>query len=386
MRNYPDERRAMHINKWPTADSAGWTNALKPPGPFGDKVGNFAHIRDVTRKQYENSYGRWLTWLAFADGLDHELSAEARATPENVVAFYDCLVVDGLRPYTIANHMVGLASVLSGLSRTHDVAYIRTAANRVRATGVPFKDKSEGLPSADALFQVGVDLMNEAEVDDGRPLTERALVFRDGLLIAFLTLRPVRIKNVAMLSVGGELERTESGWLLSFRADQMKNGKAFACAWPPVMVAPLERYLEVYRTHLQVPGIIELVQPLWLTKSGNRMQHGDIHHNVKRWTKERLGIAITPHKFRHATATTMGTEHPDDTTSIAPLLQHSTPKTSQHFYNMATGVRAGQVYQAVVAKKRGRPETHRSAEAKILPLISLLEGLAPASAVAGAAL
>lgn len=49
------------------------------------------------------------------------------------------------------------------------------------------------------LLQLGMDLIDAAEHDRFRTDTDRAVLFRDGLLLAFLVQRPFRRANLAGL-------------------------------------------------------------------------------------------------------------------------------------------------------------------------------------------
>jgi hypothetical protein len=105
-----------------------------------------------------------------------------------------------------------------------------------------------------------------AEATD-RPLSPRtrALRYRDGLLIAFLALRPVRLANLAAMSLDRHLEFNEEGVWVRFAAAEVKNRRPLEFPWPTILLAPLRAYLEVHR-----PVLLEGADTpiLWLGRLG----------------------------------------------------------------------------------------------------------------------
>jgi integrase/recombinase XerD len=65
-------------------------------------------------------------------------------------------------------------------------------------------------------------------------------------------------------------------------------------------------------------------------------------------TKRMVGVPISPHLFRDCAATTIATDDPEHVLTIAPLLGHTTLKTSEKHYNHARSLDASRRYQAVM--------------------------------------
>ena len=78
--------------------------------------------------------------------------------------------------------------------------FIKRAAGRLRANTIPARQKRGRIPRiADPIVQ-GYSMMDEAE--ETRALSElgRAALYRDGLLLVFLSYHPLRLRNLCFTS------------------------------------------------------------------------------------------------------------------------------------------------------------------------------------------
>jgi integrase len=99
------------------------------------------------------------------------------------------------------------------------------------------------------LFDLGVELIGRAA---GKAGWERALCYRDGLIIALLALRPLRIGNFAGLRLGHHLQRRSQEWWIALAGDETKNRMPTEQPLPAVITPWLETYLaEHYMTLLR---------------------------------------------------------------------------------------------------------------------------------------
>lgn len=363
----------MRLVDWPVGDRQAWEDATRAAGP-GDLIPPpAARLRPSTRGQYENGYGRWLRWLETNGLLDAGASPGARASEDRVRRFYKSLRDDGLADYSVAGLLMSIAQVLRFMEPGVDFAWIAQAARRVHKDAKHRKNPAEGLVSAGDLFQLGIDLMDEAEGGRFRSQADRALLFRDGLLIALLAARPLRSKNVVQIEIGRHLFQAGATWRLAFSGADMKNGHPLACSWPGALRTQLARYLDHYRPLLLPKTSEHQHQVLWPSNvTGRPMRGGDINVRVKHWTSEAFGKPINPHRFRHAAATTVSVSDPESATENAAILGHSTLKTSARHYNLATAVEATERWQGLVATKRRRLGVKNPNPSVSLPLFDML--------------
>ena len=128
----------------------------------------------------------------------------------------------------------------------------------LRADARPSRNKLARLQDAEALEELGLKLMEEAEAAPernyhthvGLTALQRALAYRDGLMIALLIRRPFRIKNFHSLRLGHNLILEDGGAHFVFEPGEMKNKRSLEAAFPAHLLPALRRYLAYYRTTL----------------------------------------------------------------------------------------------------------------------------------------
>ena len=86
---------------------------------------------------------------------------------------------------TAASHIGHLYMAMSVIAPAHDWRWMRHAESRLRRSAIA-KDKRSRLVPSDQLFSYGLHLMAEADAPISAPTFNRALLFRDGLMVALL--------------------------------------------------------------------------------------------------------------------------------------------------------------------------------------------------------
>jgi len=74
-----------------------------------------------------------------------------------------------------------------------------------------------------------------------------AVCYRDGLMIALLALRPVRLRTFSLIRVGTHLRQVGEEWRMVFEGPESKSGRAFEITVPEKLVQSLEYYLQEIR-------------------------------------------------------------------------------------------------------------------------------------------
>jgi hypothetical protein len=76
--------------------------------------------------------------------------------------------------------------------------------------------------------------MPDGKSRSGRPLValRRAVLFRDGLMIAVLTYRPLRLKNFAGMRLGHHLMKVGGAWHILLSADETKTRVPHQAVFP----------------------------------------------------------------------------------------------------------------------------------------------------------
>ncbi|MBK6599927.1 MAG: tyrosine-type recombinase/integrase [Proteobacteria bacterium] len=179
---------------------------------------------------------------------------------------------------------------------------------------------------------------------------DRACQYRDGLLIALLTYRPLRRRSLAELRLDTHLRRIGNGYVLAMTSENTKSGQALEFPVPEPLVPYLTRYLEHYR--LLFPHRQD-EQALWLSAKGGALTGHAIYVRICRRTEAALGTAIHPHLFRDIAATTIAREAPEKPSlSPATSFTHANVATTLRHYTQRETIDAARQYAAAIDRFR----------------------------------
>lgn len=337
--------------QWPAADRAAWTAAHTPGDPFepGGLADGWA---PTTRRVVENSYGLWLRWVEREGFLEPHSLPASRITRERVTAYALALGVTR-SPYSVQSRIQQLGDALRVMVPDQAWPWIGRAAGRLRSQATPVRDKRDRLQSPERLAELGKQLMTEA-VAIGLTL-DAAILYRNGLTIALLAYRPLRMRNLAMIRCDRHLVFRNGAWWLVFAADETKGKRPLEFPFPGDLIGHLARYLEAYRPVLLTAGGQHppaQVTELWVSRDATALCYSTIAHHIKRHSRAAFGTAVNPHLFRDCAATSIAIVDPEHVRGIAAILGHATMDTSERHYNQARGLEAGRRYQGTIAALR----------------------------------
>jgi integrase len=334
------------LAEWPEIDRQRWQAAVAK-GDLLLEDGPGVRLRPATLDRHCRSYGRWLGWLQRHGRLDPAQPPGARATAEAVAAY-----VAELQALTASQSVLvrlqSLAVVLRWLDPETERPWLRRVLARLHAMARPVRDKRARLQSADDLEALGRRMMREAEAAVDLPAGDRARHYRDGLLIAFLACRPLRLKNLLAMQIGRHLHRQGDGWWIDIPTEETKTRRLILLPFPDALVPALERYLAIWRPHLASPDRVAGSSALWLTKEGGPMSDTLAHCRITRHTEAAFGRPVNPHLFRDAAATTVALTCPEQIGIVTPLLGHTSIATAQRHYNLARATEATQAWHRVL--------------------------------------
>jgi integrase/recombinase XerD len=357
-REHAPERACLKASEWPAPDRALWQAAIKP-GDLLDGGGARCRYAAISNRKVERGYGRWLTYLVAVRQLDSEAAPAGRIIRERVAGYVKALQDLGNGTQTILARLQELYEAAVVMDPARDWQWIRRIQAIVRAHHVPVRDKRARMVGAEELAELGLALIDGAE----RRSTERqrALAFRDGLLIALLALRPaMRRRNIAAVEIGRHLRRQGSGWSVMFEEDETKTGAALEFPWPEILAPALERWLDRWR-----PVLLALsgrwARPtgaaLWISANGSPMTEQAIYDRIVERTRTAFGKPINPHLFRDCAATTLAHADPAHVRVAAPLLGHrSFATTERHYLQARIGEASCRMQQDVLDIRRDTNE------------------------------
>jgi integrase len=342
------ERTCLPVRHWPEADRRLWVAACAPGDLLDDEVGARAGHAPISNAKAAKGYGRWLNYVSrLAAETLSEPPAE-RITPDRVRAYVDSMIAIGNSTHTILARLQELGEVAKVMDLNRRWSFINDLASKIRARHRPARDKSN-VRLSNELVDLGFKLM---ECAGALSKLNAAIAYRDGLTIAFLALVPLRRRNLADLVLGLTLVREGSSWIVAFSEDDTKTHAAFEVRLPAVLVAPLEAYLSTRRPILETSAgrwNRPIDGALWVSKDGSPMTQMALYDRIRARTKEHFGVALCPHLFRDAAATTLAIADPAHVRVAAPLLGHRTFATTERHYRQARAYEAHRSYLDVLS-------------------------------------
>lgn len=347
------ERLCLPLGQWPERDRDLWQRSLVASETLFGDGGSRAHLRPATNRAVTKGYGRWLHALASWGDLDPTEAPGRRVVEARVRRYVDDLRTAGNHASTIAVRLEELRAAARVMDPGQDWDWLKAPAARQRSVSTPKHDKRERLVSAADLYSLGLSLMERAA--EQRKPGHRLVNYRDGLLIAFLALQPLRLKNLAGLVIGRTLVRSGGCWMVVIPGEATKTHAPIEVSWPDSLVPALEHYLTVIRPALAArrrTSPIEAGENLWISAEGRPLSEKRIHHAIELRTAGAFGKSINPHLARDIAATTLAIEDPRHVRAAAPLLGHAGLGATERHYQQATALQAQRRLNEVVGRLR----------------------------------
>lgn len=350
-RHYAPERRHLPFDRWPEQDRRMWEAFVRPAPTVLDDAGPGASLRSRSQAKKRQSYSAWLTHISLHHPALLSATPLARVTPEAVTSWVATMRLL-LSPYTRLLRLVDLMTIAKGIEPSRDWRWLQAAVRRLDHEAAPAKSKAGRVRPAAQLVELGMAMMRDAETAPLERRYERWALYRDGLMIALLALRPMRMRNLMHLELGRTLLRVAPGrhWIV-YGSDETKTGEPIEANWPEELEPALAAYLADYRPQLLQGRESSM---LWIGVFGDPMAEQTVRQAITLRTKARLGVAINPHLFRDCAVTTMATEDSAHVGLASSLLGHASTTTTDRHYRQANSIAAGRQLAAVVAAKRAR--------------------------------
>jgi integrase len=216
------------------------------------------------------------------------------------------------------------------------------------------RSKFDRLVLAEVLVKAGLELIHAAEHAPNLTKRARACRFRNGLMVALLGLCPIRRKNFAALEIGRSFVKIGEIWWIVLSASETKEKRADERPVNEMLTDVIDRYLDQHR-----PVLARSDNPpsaLWLSAiDGAPITDKEVANLIRANTLSTVGLAVSPHLFRSAGASSAAIhcgEHPH---LASALLHHSHPSVTNTHYNRATSLTAAESFRKVV-RQYGRGE------------------------------
>ena len=339
-------RLCLPVLDWPAPDRKAW-DAARRRGGLLDDDGLAAEWAPDTSKIIAGGYGRFLSFLSGIGDLNApETPAERISRPR--VETYVVHLRERNHSSTVAARILQLVEAARVMAPGIDWRWLRRIRSRLRRLSTPARDARARLVSAATVTELHSDLARRAvewkHLSDWR----RALLVRDALMLAVLTVCPIRTKTMAAMAIGTTLQRRGNEWWTTFGPADMKNKRRFESPLPG-LTALIDSYLERYRPVLVARSTPPVAaNALWLSVTGKRLSPKQIGQIISRRTERELGRDLNPHLFRKIMPTELAIHDPEHVGVAQPLLGHADYRTTERAYNLGRALDAARRHHGVL--------------------------------------
>jgi integrase len=341
-RRNPPCQKALSLPDWPKTDREAWTAAQETAGVLYDG-GMASHLKAYTRWDLTRRYAYFLSFLAHRGRLEHRGPAAASVTEQNILDYIHHLE-PRVSSVTLALSLRKIARVATCLDPGRDWQWLRRLVRRLQLRARP-RDRRNDVVEIRELFRLGRQLMHQADKAAKATVFFRALLYRDGLIIALSAADPLRLTNITGLEIGRSLIKDGATWSLNIPAEETKAGRLHLAVLPDWSAPCIDRYIRHYRPLFRNA---DATSRLWLSRNGRPLDDSSLYHLVCKRTYEAFGKPINPHLFRSCLATSTAVHHGADMGLAMTVLGHQSSEVTTRHYNQAKMIDAVRAYQEVL--------------------------------------
>lgn len=351
--------KALPVGEWGEEDSKAWERACAD----GDEISGWGAASRWALRSSENAeqaYGRFIGFLARTDRLGPVRDIGDRLVKDDLCAF-GCELRAQLAPYTVLGIFSSLNMAFNAMAPKAGRGVLNEIISRLAQTVTGVRDINSNLLSPRVLIELGARMMDDAEVMTSRSF-RRASLYRDGLLIMFMALCPLRPGAVAEMLIGTHLLVEGKEIRIHLPHCDRKKRRLEDIPVPQELAHRFLRYLSFYRPMLPMPPP-ENAQALWVSRNGNPLGRDNLSKRVKERVGRRTGKRFTAHMFRHSAATFIVDVAPHQALMIVAVLGQTGFRTAQKHYikgqqHMAV-VKYQEAAQDLMKHGRGQPKRSR---------------------------
>ena len=221
-------------------------------------------------------------------------------------AFIDHLSAE-VRPSTVAVTVGRLYAAARLIAPTTDWAWMRSVKSRLESLARP-QDRFDRLVPPVHTLDFGIELMDAALTLPTSGHKQREIQYRDGLLLALLTIWPIRRRGLAALTVSRHLEFDDAGVNILLYPADAKARRAESVRVPEQLLPYLMRYLKEIRPVLLGRSCHD---GFWASYQGCPLIAGRLYEIVRARIIAKFGKDMCLHDFRRAAATFLAMDAPE---------------------------------------------------------------------------
>ncbi len=298
-------------------------------------------MNHCSQKTCTRHYGYLLDFCRRTGRLVHDAAPAAQVVPETMDAFLAELQT---RVGSVTRHayVSRIRRVAEILDPARDFRWLRLIERELKDQARP-RSRAHRVVDSRRLWRLGLDLMERAEKAVGMTTLRRARLYRDGLMVALLSVCTVRLGNYAFLEVDRHLRKINGEWWMLFSAEETKSRRPDERPVPAALTAAIDRWLSHWRGFFKNPG-----SAFWVSTKGGNLAYTYVGTIITEVTRRELGVAVSPHLFRHSAVHTVAILKGDQMGIASGVLQHTDPRTTGIYDIKGRSVMAGRALQSIV--------------------------------------
>ena len=283
----PGQRRALPVAHWPQPDRRAWERACVPG--FRLRAGGQAsRLSPARHDMLEKSYGQLLSLCALKGWLGHADAPAAMVRSEIIEAFVQDHVARGISAMTTHMRVERILRMARILDPAYDLEWLREIALDLEDRAHP-RSKVHKIVDSARLRTAGLDLMRRAERSTGQTNLQRARLYRDGLMIALLTVCPIRLGNFARLQIGQQVRRERDAWWIVLEASETKGRRPDERPIPDEPTSFMDRWVDHWRGFFRAPA-----GAFWASTKGGNLAYTYVGTTVADITRRGSASPSTP--------------------------------------------------------------------------------------------
>jgi integrase len=336
--------RSLPIEFWPEADRKAWMSACRPSQRL-KRGGAGSHLKLITLSDLERRYGYFLDFINRRGLLDPNKAAGGHVTPENVDTYLEELTVR-VGSVTVQGSICKLRRACELVDPTCDMSWLADIEKDLALVMRP-RSKADRWVLTEVLVEAGLTLIAEAENSRKMSKLGQARQIRNGLMVAMLAMHPIRLKNFSALEIGRNFVEIKGSWWIVLSASETKEGRPDERRIDDLLQPALDRYLKKYRPILAEAD--QLTTALWLSSNdGASMSYAGVERVLTETTRITVGIAVSPHLFRTAIASSAAIHGGANPHLASALLHHTDAHVTEAHYNRASSISAGESLRSII--------------------------------------
>jgi integrase len=336
--------RSLPLDLWPEPDRNAWVAACQPATRL-KRGGAASHLQPATRDDHAAHYGNFLGFLDRCRLLGRDGAPAANVTPEHVDGYLNELK-DRLASTTLHGTICRLRRTAQYIAPSRNFAWLAEIGKDLALVAQP-RSKWDRLVLAEVLVEAGLTLIHEAELSRSMTKLGRACQVRNGLMVALLAFCPIRRKNFTALEIGRSFVKIRGRWWIVLSASETKERRADERPVDELLTPAIDRYLQQHRPVLARIGNPPLA--LWLSaRNGTPISDKEVARVIRMTTLSTVGVAVSPHLFRTAGASSAAMLGGENPYLGSALLHHTHPSLTNAHYNRATSLSAAEGFRQIV--------------------------------------